>query len=745
MYTPPGSTEYIVSERTRDTIGELVNYSVKQTAIPTDPRDSSTQVPSVSMTVANAREPARNYMNDSVILQDWSGTSTTAKVVAVGASSSSGIAQFDTVTLFDRLNTEQTTYPIIRSDTGYAQMSATTSALEQWCLMCGVPRWRTPGNLLHSIPYNGQDVVGLIANAPTEWRYSGPPNAGLDSFTPNFGTYAPNIEVNPAQGIIMGAMFQYDRTLSEFRIQGRLTSSQQDVIYTVRRNGNVYTVREKVGSAAEVVRLTATHTLTSNYVFRVDVLVKANATDGKVDITLRILEPGAQRIGGASEDYYTDYTATAVTSTLRNRPMPFKIDLGYADALVIPGGHTSYGPPEAYFLSEGIVLPETFPVEQVYISGMYLFNVAGYSDYVNYPSKIPGFTDNVWNRMREFCSIIEMDIAFAEDQIQFIPRQNSVVDSSNKAIPAGQYSKSAVSESFSNRETARSVEVIYRPFVSEENNYSNTLLWKADTVYSLNKAEYREEVVQTKSTFLYLNQPVPVAGVPVPYTSAFGSYVITGNDGFIVDPQWWKDNGGSIKVEPTGKAGEIKIMLQAPAVDSVRAPYRLSEGVADRPALYILGNGLRLDQEKTVKIFTGAGDAAQDVGVTFDSAFVTNLDMAYNTGYKLARVFGTDVNSASFGINKATRAIVDMANVYGPEYSPVPINSYTYWNGSNYRLNNLTLTPQQVSVESAERFNAIAHVTESFGAGATIADWNAAHAGKSVGETNLAPLKNYIG
>src|SRR4030095_2341455 len=145
---------------------------------------------------------------------------------------------------------------------------------------------------------------------------------------------------------------------------------------------------------------------------------------------------------------------------------------------------------------------------------------------------------------------------------------------SHAFIPANNWKKSQLVEKIQARDDARSVEIVYR----ERKNTSNlSLMWKADSVYSLDKGETKVETIQTDSTFTYVTQPIPVSGVPVPYTWSYSSYVITGNDGYIVDPQWWLDNGGSVKVEMTEKSGEVKVTMQAPPVDTVRAPYRLSE------------------------------------------------------------------------------------------------------------------------------------------------------------------------
>jgi hypothetical protein len=226
----------------------------------------------------------------------------------------------------------------------------------------------------------------------------------------------------------------------------------------------------------------------------------------------------------------------------------------------------------------------------------------------------------------------------------------------------------------------------------------------------------------------------------VPYTSSFGSYVIWGNDGYVVDPQWWKDNGGSITVQPTGVHGEIELTFQAPTVDTVRAPYRVSEGVADRPALYIMGKGLKQKKAKTVKVYTGYPEAAQDVGVKLESPFVVTKLMALNAGNKLSAGYGSTDSTLSFDISQAEKTAPEL--VSDPT---TPLNESVYYAGSHYRIEAQTVNHGKISVGTARRHNTIAGVNGEFATGKTIADWNVLHAGKVIRDTNIAPLPRYVG
>lgn len=712
-------------------VGTLANYSLSHSAVPVDPKDTGGQIPTFNALIADITGDPKTLIDTDVALEDWTGSVSTGRVVSV-STNNNGKAAIDSSTIFERLNTTQTTLPIIYSE--LASVDPVRDALTHWMLMAGITPEILQGKVLQYIPsgVSGSNTFGYIADSISKYRFFGPPDSYV-KFVPSAATHANPIEVNPAQSVIVGGAFTLANTLSEFRILTNNTRDTGAVIYTLRRNGSTWTLREKVGSAAEVVLLTKTWSpANTNNTFYAFAQIKANAVADKVDITLRLMESQDVTLNTV----YSDTTVTGVTSSLRLRPKPYAVEIGYNSTLT--AGHTNYDGPDAYFMLESPNLPTVFP-ELAY-------NITTSEDSLSesfkarMPFKIPGFTANVWEKIREFCALLELDISFERGKIVISMRSSkreTLYD--HNFIPALDIAKSNIAENANNRDTARSVEVVYRELVGDENKFSSALLWKADSVYSLEKGETREEVIQTNSSYVFLHQPIAVGGVPVPYTSSYSSYVITGNDGYIVDPNWWVDNGGSIRVEQTGISGEIKLVMQAPTVDSVRAPYRISEGVADRPALYVLGYGMQLSEPKVVKVYTGAGDAAQDVGTKYDSIFCTKKLMAFNAGHKLAVSFGSAESKIQF--------VVSQADQLAPVSSSdplTPLADSVYWKGSYYRIVEESIGHGSISVDSAPRYNTVRVLNGEFATGKTIADWNALHAGKLIRDVNLAPLPNYV-
>lgn len=715
-------------------IGELANYSLRHTATPIDPTNSSGELPSFNATVTDTIGDPKRLRGNYITLRDWTGmesftkergSNTKGRVTSV--STNSGVTSIDASTIFERLNTEQTVLPTTAQDAldGFVVQEALT----QMCLSAGVPEYSVEGNLRYYVSKWSQ--IGYMGNSIYKWRYFGPTTTYRSYVTTegNLGGYDKPIDVNLTQGITFGTRIFSSDQVSEMRIKAYAPHLQQNIIYTIRRDNNSWYVLEKIGSASSTTLHSFVHTLTSGDPAWFFVQFSANAADAtKVDIKARIVEWDFPTLAS----YYSDYSTTGKVSTLRNRPLPYSIELGY-DPSIIAG--KTYGFPEVGFVTESPLLQSSYPTWQIFMSTS-VSSSTGVADILKLPTHVPGFTGNVWEKLREFCSIYDLDILYNLDQIGFMPRESKRRNVSDEFKPALRLAKSNVTEQVEVRDPARTVQVKVYPRQKDSDN--NMVMFKADSVYSLEKGETKVEVVQTGNSFQFLTQPVPVSGVPVPYTSAFGSYVITGNDGFIVSPQWWKDNGGSITVKSTKNSGEIEITMQAPTVDTVRAPYRVSEGVADRPALYIMGYGIALQEPRTMTIYTGNPLAAEEVGATLDSTFVMNDIGAINAGHKLACVYGTGIANLSFESSRAD--YVPPTNTADPI---TPIADSVYWEGSYYRISDQTITPQGMQFSEVSTHNTVGVLNGEFATGKTVGDWNTLHFGKTISEVNLAPLPLY--
>jgi hypothetical protein len=717
------------ADGTRTPIGKLATYSIDKSNVPAIPTDNSGQIPTFSATITNATKDAKTHLGDPVVLTDINQQEAEGVVVSARQSANSGMLSLDMNTVFERLNTVQTTYPCY-TDKSYNSNIA-SSAILQWLLLAGIPKFRMPGNLLHyvtntDIGFSSRTDATWVLASFSEWI------ADHSRYRPNFGTDLGRLTVNKAQSVVMGMPINdWSQTVfnTEVILNTWVHTINSGVRFRLMQVGRVMSLQQSVSNAAwtTLSSLTVPVDATVSGDGFLYVRLKAHPTvAGNLEIVMKAL--GTKSDTGQIVVYSS--TAASVATWLRNRPEIRSLDFGYDTTQA--GLDVS---PHLFFISEGDVLPDTLPKDQISIE---------FDPDAKPLTAIPGFTGNVWEKLKELCSLVELDILFTNDQIRFTPRKFQRSEQySNTYIPMTTLGKSNLTEGASQREKARSVEVVYREQTDINlSAYYNTELWRADSVYSVEKGETKVEVIQTDNTFIALNQPVPVSGVPVPYTNSFGAYVITGHDGYIVDPQWWNDNGGSIKVQPTTKAGEFKLTIQAPNIDTERAPYRVSEGAADRPALYIFGHGLPLSEPKTVKIYTGDPDASEDVGTKYESILVTSKLAAFNAGHKIAVSYGSGDSDLTFSIPRKEKREFD---TYGNYIYPGESTDHNvYHNGSAYRIEQFSITPATVNVSKCARFNTHRILNGEFATGKTIAQQNAMNAGKKIKDTNLAPLPTYL-
>ena len=338
-----------------------------------------------------------------------------------------------------------------------------------------------------------------------------------------------------------------------------------------------------------------------------------------------------------------------------------------------------------------------------------------------------GFSGNVWENIKAYCSIYHLDVSCVAGLLTIGPRQT-------ETTPV--YTLGTISKRIAARDQARFVEVVCqnsKPTLSSDGSLVvPAVMWKADTVYQVAVGEVQTFNVQTKHSILDLQQPVAVSGIsPYPYTSGTGQYVVTGSDGYIVSPTFWRDQGGKITVETTDNEGEIKVTIKGPDFDSVRAPYRISEGDAGRPALYITGQGV-INKPVTIRASTGNTKAAKEVGATLDCPFIGDLTLTYDAAARMADKFATPDVSA---------AITEALDYESPSaLGVVPSGQLIKIDGSIFRVTDASQTHAAISGNTTE-YNTIYQVAKSFGVDATIADVNAYYAEKTIGQVNLKPLK----
>ena len=335
---------------------------------------------------------------------------------------------------------------------------------------------------------------------------------------------------------------------------------------------------------------------------------------------------------------------------------------------------------------------------------------------------VSGFEGNVWNLLNEFCSIARLDIRFLDEKLSVIPRITTL------AAPDGNFS--GFTYNSERRDKYQQVAVVNRQ--SKAVTTDGAVLWRADSVFQIAAREVFETTVQTEHSILNVVNPVAVNGIePFPYKQGGGQYVVTGADGYIIEPAWWNDNGGKVEVSLTGKEGEIAIKITTPTQDTVRAPYRISEGEADRPALYISGSGI-LNTPKEIHVGTGAKNAKEGFDSVFESPFISGVIETYDTAMAMASQYSAMNADVDFEIPND----FDTPSRFGQ----FPAGTLFTDNVRNYRIKSASQTHSKVS-GTASTHTTIGAYVASFPEGATIADANSRNFGATIKQFNIKPLR----
>jgi hypothetical protein len=350
---------------------------------------------------------------------------------------------------------------------------------------------------------------------------------------------------------------------------------------------------------------------------------------------------------------------------------------------------------------------------------------------------VPGFQGTVWDKLSEFCSVNRLDVGFSAGSLTLAPRSNALTFPANF---------DRLDRTWERKLLYRQVAVVDQH--SKPNRTNDAVLYKADTVYQVSAREVYETTVQTKHSILSVQNPVCVNGIePFPYkggSGATGQYVVTGADGYIVSPQWWADNGGKVEVSLTDTEGEIHLKITAPTIDTVRAPYRISEGAADRPALYVCGSGI-LNTPEERHISTGVTArkgtksrrlakkitkaAREGYERLFDSPFCGTPDQVYAAAMGMASEYSAATATYDFEIPN------DWDTPTGLGQAPAGVCFPD--EGRNVRVTDVQQTASKVS-GTAQSHTTIGMSKAARPAGAKLADRNR---NNTLRETAIAPLK----
>lgn len=706
-------------------VGDLAAYSIASTAIPADIADSSGSITTFS-TVQAVNHDNHEYATGETLTLAADGAGTFAgRVVQSSKVKNSNVMNLSAETFMARLATEQRCFPIFNG-TGLANWEV-AAAVDHWSQQAGLFYDDLPGDVFayssmfghdhmytkdltlpphETLVQNGTRIVDTYAVSGSRvYRTLLPgtvstlPINRIAGRTDTIPTRVPMSTSNDTLLFTTGISPASDRSVDlRWNFNKGAATVNTGSLKLIVNPATGFTLSKAEGSGSFTSVIAATGAFTGGQSFRVYLGLK-EATTTTTTFILKVwnITTGA---------FLVDTTATATTALrglLSWTSASFTTPNTGTGALLLWG----FG---------GTIITGTLPTSTlVSLKALAATPVSN--------ALIPGFSGDVWTHLKELLSVHRLDCWYENNKLCIGARDTTL--RAPKSLASG-------TVNVQQREQARRIEVTCQNSVASAQTLG-LVFFKADSVYQVATGEIQEVMLQTGHSIDGLNNPVAVTGItPYPYTAGTGQYVVTGSDGYIVSPTWWAANGGKITAEPTATEGEIKLVIKGPDYDSVRAPYRISEGDAGRPALYITGQGI-INNPKVMQIATGNSKAAQDIGTQVDSPFITNRLLAYNAAAMVS------LRYASPELRLSVTEAKDGISV--PVFANKSCGAIFKLGGNVFRTVSGTQTAGSIQLESVQ-FNTIKAVNDYY-ANAIIGTTNTFKGSKTIKDATLKRIGTF--
>lgn len=689
-------------------LGKLVSFSVSTSAVPLNPAEGSGAAPSVGASYIKGADPEFALGETNVLSHGAIGTYE-GEVVRLGLPRGSDVASISQDTLLTLLNNELSLFPFI--DAAPSTWTA-ARAIDYWTQQCGLFYDKVPGDAIaYASGFGHTDSYGAGTTARFYEKLTGGTTATQVVGSRSVKTLGSAVTGTTAfhelpKGSVPVSVPEHSKLVASIGLGLRGTGRTTTVTWNMLdAKDATYNVTISATSAG----------LISASVAGVPIDSTSVAPNGDYRVTFSIDRVSATAVVGKLSVHTDDL---AGTGTLEYSGASIGASVALPNVLHLTNiTHVSAGGSGSQMLRWGtyLTVAKSHPMELPVVQKA--FSATGKTF-----GFVSGFEGNVWALLNEYCAITRQDISFLGSQMVISSRISTL------AAPLGNFS--GFSRDSERRDKYKQVAVVNKQ--SKAVSTDDAVLWRADSVFQVAAREVFETTVQTGHSILSLVQPVAVDGIlPFPYKVGGGQYVVTGADGYIIAPAWWTDNGGKVEVSLTEKQGEIAIKITAPAIDTVRAPYRISEGEADRPALYVAGSGI-LNDPKEVHVGTGARNAKEGFDQVFESPFIAGVMETYDTAMAMASEYSASAADVSFEIPN---------DFYTPSRFGQFPSATRFTDGvRNYRITSASQTHSRVS-GSAVPHTTIGDYVASYPPGATLADEKARHGGRTIKQFNIKPLR----
>lgn len=258
-------------------------------------------------------------------------------------------------------------------------------------------------------------------------------------------------------------------------------------------------------------------------------------------------------------------------------------------------------------------------------------------------------------------------------------------------------------------------------------------------ILSINAGETISYEVQLNAWVTAVNQPVAVDLVGPEERTDLGAYCVVGADGLPVTAAQWTGQGGKLVVSLTDDPSVIKVEVTAPPIDILLgtdggnrlSPYSIAAASGDNTlynSLHITGVGLRFNkQELTLPTGVNSNVTIEEIGVTVDNPWVSNIEKAYDIGVRAAQAWAGPTYTFSEGTTSKRHAL---RNVVGSRF-----------NGDNVKFRIESASGSSAGVRCAGISDTTFEDFNTSATGLTFTAWAAATTGLSFDQWATVPLK----
>lgn len=348
---------------------------------------------------------------------------------------------------------------------------------------------------------------------------------------------------------------------------------------------------------------------------------------------------------------------------------------------------------------------------------------------------LPGWNGNCWEFMKELATVERFDIGEVAGVVTVSPRAQHSIDVSDAFSSTLSLSENVMGQrvethfyTYSKITNAQ----VYPPDSYDE-TYGTTVKggWSKDVeVLSVTPGTLTVTEVPIMASLSSVQQPKCVRNIGPDYTGP-SAYTVVTNDGVqTVDPAVWTKRGGKITVQILPDTETLRITVDAGLNLLAAAPYRIcitaGDG-SDYSTLRINGTGLRVEKTRLrMNTTTPKWMTDNDIASTTDCIFVRSQDQA-------RRILRGQASAASRAQSSLNANVGVIPLPFGQRAGAI-----IHQPEANYRVRTCSTTSGGSTLQ-ADRYTTIADFNAAW-AGKTIADFNAVWAGYSIRNVNSAPL-----